>query len=911
MRKLLHHFLAVIAILFFCHSSQAQLLPPNQPEQDACNALQLCGNSFFTPYSYQGTGVVSDLGNTPCGDAFNPCGEANVVWLKLVVSAPGNIVFSITPVVAADDYDFAIANITNGNCNNIQQSQIIRCNFNNNSPVVNSGVVGLNTTSTLTQVAGGITGSPFLQQITAAAGDVYLIMINNFGIGGGPSSGFTINFAGSTATFFDNTPPHFNSLAPASPCSFKNKVTVHLNTQIACSSIAANGSDFRLSPSGTIASAAGINCSGANGYTQDVTVNFAPALPPGTYILHAKLGSDNNTLLNLCNTPLSLPDSITFTVPPAAEYASAALVCTTLTVQTNVPVKCSSVSANGSDFNITGPGPAAITGATAVGCVNGYTNTITLNLAAPLTASGVYTLTAQNGTDGNTLQDSCSTNQAIGNSITFNAKARPVLQLSDSLTTCFNTGITLPLTIANQDPSLNYTFQWTPAAGLSDATVARPLANPAGNATYYVTVGSNDPTMCTARDSVYVHNLMGFDILNNDTTICDGASVHINTIGSDEYTYLWTPATGVSDPHIKSPVLTPQTTTIYTLIASHPGCNDSTADITINVQPNPTNIELKADKTTMCRDGQIVLNAIVNPSSYNFSYTWSPAGDLMYSSGPNNVYTGDTTAYVSVTATTSIGCTAKDSIQLTVFPGDFSYVNTSDTGYCPGGRVQLEAGGAVSYAWSPAYGLSDATIGNPIASPLTTTQYRMIATDMHGCTDSQWVRVAVYPAATINMPDSVVIYPGESYTIEPSTNCLYFSWFPPSGLNATSISDPVAQPQVRTRYFVDASTEHGCALKDSIDVLVKETVIDMPNAFHPGGSNSLFKPSKRGIARLKSFNIYNRWGQKVFESADINKGWDGTYNDKPQPMGVYIYTIDAVTDAGKPFTKEGNVTLIR
>ncbi|WP_118952204.1 T9SS type B sorting domain-containing protein [Taibaiella helva] len=901
------------AILVFSFgTTRAQLLPPNQPEQDACGALQLCGNSFFTPYSYQGIGVVSDLSSSPCGaGTFNPCGEDNVVWLKLVVSAPGTIVFTITPVATADDYDFAIANITNGNCNNITQAQVIRCNFNNNAPVFNGGVVGLNSTSTLTQVAGGTTGSSFLQQITAAAGDVYLIMINNFGAGGGPSSGFTIDFTGSTATFFDNTPPHFSNLQPASPCTYKNKVTVHLNTQIACNSIAANGSDFQLSPAGVIASASGINCSGTNGYTQDVVVNFAPALAPGTYTLRAKTGTDNNTLLNLCNTALTLPDSITFTVPPAAQYSNTSLACTTLTVQTNVPIKCASVSANGSDFGISGPAPAAITSATAVGCVNGYTSTITLQLAGPITASGVYALTAQNGSDGNTLEDSCGTFQAVGNSISFNAKAQPRLQLSDTLVTCSNTGVVLPLVITNNDPALNYTYQWAPAAGLSDPAIAQPLANPAGDARYVVTVGSNDPSMCTAKDSVFVHNLMGFSILNNDTTICEGASVSINVAGSDEYTYVWTSTTGVSDPNIKNPVLTPATSTTYTLVASHAGCNDSADIIVIDVQPNPTNIKLQAERTEMCRGESISLHALAEPLSFNFSYSWTPAGDLMYSSGPNNVYTGDTSVYVSVTASTPIGCSAKDSVKLTVFPGDFAALNTTDTGYCPGGQVQLQAEGGVSYSWDPAYGLSATDIVNPVASPQTSTQYRMIAKDIHGCTDTQFVQVSVYPEAILGIPDSISIYPGESYTIDPVTNCHYFTWFPPSGLSATNVANPVAQPEVRTRYFVNAVTERGCTLRDSIDVLVKETVIDMPNAFHPGGSNGVFKPAKRGIARLKSFNIYNRWGQKVFESSNIDKGWDGSYNDKPQPMGVYIYTIEAVTDSGKPFTREGNVTLIR
>lgn len=889
----------------------AQLLPVNQPEQNACTALQLCGNTFSTPYSYQGNGTVNDLPATPCGFG---AGENNAVWLKLVVSAPGSIVFTITPVATADDYDFAVVNATGVDCNNLTSANVVRCNFNNNQPVFNNGVVGLNATSTVTSVASGTTGSSYLQQITAAAGDVYLIMINNFGSGGGLSSGFTINFAGSTAVFFDNTPPHFNSLVNATPCSNKTSVTINLNTQVACNSIAANGSDFQLSPSGTVVSATGVNCSGNNGYTNTVTVNFAPALAPGNYAIKAKTGTDNNTLINLCGTALSLPDSLNFTVGAAPVYSSAVLACQTLTVQTATPVKCSSIAANGSDFHITGPSAVTVTGAAGVGCnAAGYSSTVALTLAGPVTATGTYTLTAQNGSDGNTLQDSCNTNQATGNSITFNAVAQPKLQLADTVVTCSNTGIALPLTINNEDATLTYTYAWTPTAGLSDATAKQPLANPSGDQMYVVTVGSTNTTMCSAKDSVWVHNLQGFTLLNNDTAICAGAVVTVHITGSDEYSYTWTPPAGVSDPAIKEPLLSPAVSTIYTVTASHAGCTDSVRTLKIDVEPNPTKITLKAEPAAaMCQGDTIVLHALVTPATFNFTYTWTPAGGLLYPDGPNNAFFGDTSVTIHVTAATPLGCMANDSIRLTVYPTDFGTLLVADTGICPMDTVQLNASGALSYSWSPEAGLSNPHIANPLASPLATTVYTVTMKEIHGCVDRKQVQVAVYPAAVLALPDSVNIYPGESYTMDPGGNCLYFQWFPSSGLNNAGIANPSAQPEVRTRYFVHARTENGCPVTDSIDVLVKETVVDMPNAFTPDGNgNKVFKPAKRGIAALNYFKIFNRWGQVVFETTDIEKGWDGTFNGKAQPLGVYVYLISAVTDLGKPFTKEGNVTLVR
>lgn len=75
--------------------------------------------------------------------------------------------------------------------------------------------------------------------------------------------------------------------------------------------------------------------------------------------------------------------------------------------------------------------------------------------------------------------------------------------------------------------------------------------------------------------------------------------------------------------------------------------------------------------------------------------------------------------------------------------------------------------------------------------------------------------------------------------------------------------------------------------------------------------NGVFKVSHLGTATLRYFRIYNRWGVKLFETNSISQGWDGTFNGTPQPMGVYIYTVEAQSNTGTIFTKQGNVTLIR
>jgi gliding motility-associated-like protein len=292
---------------------KAQPLPSNQPEQDACHALLLCGNSFYTPYTYQGNGLENDLLNTPCGVPGLNAGEDNVVWLKLNVSTSGTLLFNISPLNTQDDYDWAVLDVTNQDCHNLSSQNVVRCNFNRNTPVTSGGNTGLTMTATPTSVAAGTAGYNFCQYLNVQAGEVYLIMINNFGVGGGPTSGFTITFTGSTATFNNDGAPHF--LNANQSCNTRQSVLVNLSKPVSCASIAANGSDFTLSPSGNILSATGINCNGSQGYTDQVQINFSPVLAPGNYTLHAQTGTDGNTLLDLCDNPLTIPDSVSFFVP--------------------------------------------------------------------------------------------------------------------------------------------------------------------------------------------------------------------------------------------------------------------------------------------------------------------------------------------------------------------------------------------------------------------------------------------------------------------------------------------------------------------------------------------------------------------------------------------------------------------
>ncbi|HEY1872272.1 MAG TPA: hypothetical protein VGG71_14515 [Chitinophagaceae bacterium] len=154
-------------------------LPPNQPEQDACHALQLCGGSFFTPYSYTGSGKKLDLDATPCSPQPGG-GETNSVWLQIHTASAGSVVFKIQPVNPTDDYNFAVLNITGKDCGSLTYNDVVRCNYTTNIPGSNTnGITGLADTSRTSFIPPSLIGWAFAQPVFARANETYLIMINN------------------------------------------------------------------------------------------------------------------------------------------------------------------------------------------------------------------------------------------------------------------------------------------------------------------------------------------------------------------------------------------------------------------------------------------------------------------------------------------------------------------------------------------------------------------------------------------------------------------------------------------------------------------------------------------------------------------------------------------------------------
>lgn len=353
------------------------------------------------------------------------------------------------------------------------------------------------------------------------------------------------------------------------------------------------------------------------------------------------------------------------------------------------------------------------------------------------------------------------------------------------------------------------TYLWTPATGLDDPTSANPIATPAVTTTY--TVDGTDANGCTGTDAVTVTvNAAPVANAGTDADVCDGLSTTLN--GAGGVSYAWTPATGLSNAAINNPVATPAATTTYTLtVTDGNGCTD-TDDVEVTINPLPP-ADAGVD-VAVCTGSSTTLGA-----SGGTQYAWSPTTDL---SNPNiaaPVCTPAAAITYTVTVTDNNGCVATDDIDVTVNPLPVADAG-ADASICQNSSTTLNGAGGVSYLWSPATGLDDATLQNPSASPQTTTTYTVTVTDANSCSSTDDVDVTVIPAEPVDAGADASACLGDPVSLTATGNGVSFSWSPATGLDNAAIAAPVATPATTTQYTVTMTDANGCTSSDDVTVTI-------------------------------------------------------------------------------------------
>jgi gliding motility-associated-like protein len=701
-----------------------------------------------------------------------------------------------------------------------------------------------------------------------------------------------------------------------------------------------------------------LNASGASSYSWSPTTALSATTGAN---VNASPSSDITYTVTGSNGVCSNTAIASVTVNPAASV-SVTPASTTICSGQNTSL----VASGGSTYTWTassGTAPAGTASVTASPTITTtYTvitgsGTCTTSAVATVSVSPLFTVTATpattticNGGTGVTLTGSGGTsytwapNTNLSSTSGTTVNANPTADVNYTVTSvngaCTSTAVaTVSVNTVNTSAttsSINYclggapvtltgsgatTYSWAPGTGLSSTSGTTVSATPSITTTYSVTgttgsCSSNTVITVTVVPSDSIH------VSATSTVVCSGsASPTLTATGVNTYT--WLPG-GAQTSTIQASSFT---TTSYTVTGnSTSGCSGIPAVITVSVAPqiSPT---ITAASYSVCLSKTVAINS--NVSGAGLTYTWGPTSAIQGASNTSSIMAqpvSTTTVIYTVTISNGV-CTGKDTILLQVFeciPPTASFITLNNDTVCVGGCVTFSStttgSQPMTYQWFYESGIGTSTVGvHPEACypSAGTFSVMMVATNAYGTdtvVQSNYITVFAYPPLVVNGDTSINI--GQTATVYASggTSYLWISDPPNSPVTCPTCSVSVVQPTVTTHYIVIASNSQYCSVRDTVTVTVDINCGDffMPNAFSPNddGLNDVINVHGRCIY---SFNlqIYDRWGEKVFETSSLTEGWDGTYRGQKMNTGVFVYKVDGVDLLGEPFKMKGNITLMR
>jgi gliding motility-associated-like protein len=315
----------------------------------------------------------------------------------------------------------------------------------------------------------------------------------------------------------------------------------------------------------------------------------------------------------------------------------------------------------------------------------------------------------------------------------------------------------------------------------------------------------------------------------------------------------------------------------------------------------------------------------VNTSSGGFAYHWDfgvagTTADVSEDFEPTFTYPD--TGTFTVKLVVNPGSTCPDSINRLVKVYPKFYAAFVDSGkQCPGAPISfIDQSTATikpitNWQWNFGDGGSSSD-QNPVHSFSYggTFNVTLISKNIKNCIDTAIRQVTIETFKPFAGNDTIIVK-GENILFDAQGGIQY-SWSPPANLNDTSIYDPLgAYPDTgQFVYMVHVISKFGCTGDDTIKVtVVGHSEFVVPTGFTPNGDglNDYFKPIAIGYRSLKYFRVFDRWGERVFNTTSLEEGWDGTFNNKKCDMGTYFWEIGFTDRFGKDGFQKGDVTLIR
>jgi gliding motility-associated-like protein len=346
---------------------------------------------------------------------------------------------------------------------------------------------------------------------------------------------------------------------------------------------------------------------------------------------------------------------------------------------------------------------------------------------------------------------------------------------------------------------------------------------------------------------------------NNDTLHLDAPAGFIN--------YRWTNNYNISSTTSRQVIINPIVDTSYHLrVEKWPGCF---AYDTVHVKVNRSAIISLGNDTSFCAGQSVTLNAGTGFTTY------------LWSNGSITPYIEVTAAGMyTVKATGPEGCSSYDTLNVVnVYALPVVTLNQNEE-LCAGTVRVLDAGSFSSYLWQ------DESIGRTF-NVYNKGDYYVEVTDTYGCkgSDTTHIKIVNDPPAGF-LPGDMEICSYGTIELKPSKIFDTYLW----SNNSSASSIVIDQPGT---YWLQVRDNKNCFGRDTIDVTLKQCLqgLYVPNAFTPNndGKNDNLKAMLFGVVEFFEFRVYNRFGQLIFQTNDMNKRWDGKFNGEEQPLGTYVW----------------------
>ncbi|MCB0738045.1 MAG: gliding motility-associated C-terminal domain-containing protein [Bacteroidetes bacterium] len=454
---------------------------------------------------------------------------------------------------------------------------------------------------------------------------------------------------------------------------------------------------------------------------------------------------------------------------------------------------------------------------------------------------------------------------------------------------------------------------------LSNTTAKRPSITPSVlKQSFYIVskIGS-----CADNDTIEITSEAPgtariISPLTKPYVLCRGDSVELKADGGT--IYQWEPSAGLANPNTFTTWAKPDTSTTYLVKVSNPGDKCPGKDfIRIEIN-NQLRTELNIDSATICKGDSVLLEATTTATDFN----WTPQNGLVNNKAASTYAKPDVTTKYVLESSAAGSCSDFDTVLVRVTQA--AVVDAGkDTTICEGETVILKGSGDGTFVWNNAETLDDAFLKNPKATPTTTTTYQLTVDGSGQCdgTDEVTLTVVEKPTLNVNVTDTFLCIFGDGgngdQLVLEATNSTNVKWstgeetsiiqFIPTVVG-DAIIKVVGNEELNGIVCYSDTTE----IKIAVDNCEKSEKISPPKFFSPNGDmiNDTWEIPELTRFTENELQIYNRWGELIFQKENYANNWDGTYSGQELPEDTYIWIIE-LTFRGESETYQGTVTIVR